>query len=147
MSHVIKEVAGLLGFTLKHATKKHALTIELLQQSHPSINNTLKIETGKRRSLWHKSVSFVVFNYRTSYHTNIGCEPSRDFHGRIPYKIMDSKFGVRPQQPHIPLSQNAQNVFDQTEMIYREVRKNAMQTCINYKAYYDKKPKLQNSKK
>ena len=28
MSHVIKEVAGVLGITLKHATTKHAQTIE-----------------------------------------------------------------------------------------------------------------------
>ena len=31
MSHVIKEVAGVLGITLKHATTKHAQTIALLE--------------------------------------------------------------------------------------------------------------------
>ena len=36
-SHVIKEVAGVLGFTLKHATTKHAQTIGLLERSHASI--------------------------------------------------------------------------------------------------------------
>ena len=35
-SHVIKEVPGVLGITLKHATTKHAQTIELLEQSHAS---------------------------------------------------------------------------------------------------------------
>ena len=54
MSHVIKEVAGVLGITLKHATTKHAQTIGLLVQSHASIKQALKIETGERRSLWHK---------------------------------------------------------------------------------------------
>ena len=34
MSHVIKEVAGVLGITLKHATTKHAQTIGLLEPSH-----------------------------------------------------------------------------------------------------------------
>ena len=34
MSHVIKEVAGVLGITLKQATTKHAQTIGLLEQSH-----------------------------------------------------------------------------------------------------------------
>ena len=59
MSHVIKEVAGVLGITLKHATTKHAQTIGLLEQSHASIKQILKIETGERRSLWHKkSVSW-----------------------------------------------------------------------------------------
>ena len=53
-SHVIKEVAGVLGTTLKHATTKHAQTIGLLERSHASIKQTLKIKTGERRSLWHK---------------------------------------------------------------------------------------------
>ena len=51
MSHVTNEVAGVLGITLKHATTKHAQTIGLLEQSHASIKQTLKIETGERRSL------------------------------------------------------------------------------------------------
>ena len=33
MSHVIKEVAGVLGITLKHATTKHVQTIALLERS------------------------------------------------------------------------------------------------------------------
>ena len=37
MSHVIKEVASVLGITLNHATTKHAQTIGLLEQSHASI--------------------------------------------------------------------------------------------------------------
>ena len=55
MSHVFKEVAGgVLGITLKHATTKHVQTIGLLGRSHVSIKQALKIETGERRSLWHK---------------------------------------------------------------------------------------------
>ena len=46
MSHVIKEVAGVLGITLKHATTKHAQTIGLLERSHETIKQALKIETG-----------------------------------------------------------------------------------------------------
>ena len=49
MSHVNKEVAGVLGFTLKHATTRQAQTIGLLERSHASIKQTLKIETGERR--------------------------------------------------------------------------------------------------
>ena len=48
-SHVIKEVADVLGITLKHATTKHAQTIGLLERSHMSIKQSLKIETGERR--------------------------------------------------------------------------------------------------
>ena len=43
MSHVIKEVAGVLGITLKHATTKYAQTIGILEQSHASIKQALKI--------------------------------------------------------------------------------------------------------
>ena len=53
-SHVIKEVAGVLGITLKHATTKQAQTIGLLERSHATIKQSLTIETGDRRSLWHK---------------------------------------------------------------------------------------------
>ena len=123
-SHVIKEVAGVLGVTLKHATTKHAQTIGLLERSHASIKKALKIETGERRSLWHKYINIAVLNYNTSYHTSIGCEPSRVFHGRIPYNIFDLKLGIRPQQQPIPTSQIAQDVLDQTEMIHQDVRKN-----------------------
>ena len=138
MSHVIEEVAGDLGITLKHATTKHAQTIGLLERSHMSIKQALKIETGERRSFWHKYVSIAALHYNTSYHKSIGCEPSRVFHGRIPYNILDLKLGIRPQQQPIPTSQIAQDVLDQTEMIHQNVRKNTMQAYIKYKAYHDK---------
>ena len=62
MSNVIEEVAGVLGITLKHATTKHAQTIGLLERSHASIKQALKIETGERRSLWHKYINIAVLN-------------------------------------------------------------------------------------
>ena len=133
-SHEIKEVAGVLGITLKHATTKHAQTIGLLERSHASIRQSLKIETGERRSLWHKYISIAVLNYNTSYHSSIGCEPSRVFHGRIPYSILDLKMGIRPQKTSSPDSEIAQDVLEQTEAIFQDVRQNAMQAYINYKA-------------
>ena len=139
MSQIIKEVTGVLGITLKHATAKHAQTIGLLERSNASIKQALKIETGERRSLWHKYINIAVLNYNISYHTSIGCEPSRVFHGRIPYNVLDLKLGFRPQQQPIPTSQIAQEVLEKTEMIHQVVRKNIMQAYIKYKAYYDKK--------
>ena len=112
MSHAIKEVAGVLGNTLKHATTKHAQTIGLLERSQASIKQALKIQTGERRSLWHKYINIAVLNYNTSYHTSIGCEPSRVFHGRIPYNVLDLKLGIRLQQQPIPTSQNAQEFLN-----------------------------------
>ena len=139
MSHVIKNVAGVLGITLKHATTKHAQKIGLLERSDASIKQALKVEIGERRSLWHKYINIAVLNYNTSYHTSIGCEPSRVFNGRIPYNVLDLKLGVHPQQQPIPTSQIAQEILEQTELIHHDVRKNIMQTYIEYKAFYDKK--------
>ena len=99
----------------------------------------MEIETGERRSLWHKYINIAVLNYNTSYHTSTGCEPGRVFHGRIPYKVLDLKLGIRPQQHPIPTSQIAQEVLEQTEMIHQNVGKNIMQAYIKYKAFYDKK--------
>ena len=139
MSHVIKEVAGVLGITLKHATTKHAKTIGLLERSHASIKQTLKIETDGQRSLWHKYINIAVLNYNTSCYTSIGCEPSRVFHGRIPYNVLDLKLGILPQQQPFVTSHIAQDVPEQTEMIHQDGCKNTMQAYIKYKAYYDKK--------
>ena len=89
--------------------------------------------------MWHKYINIAVLNYNTSYHTSIGCEPSRVSHGRIPYNVLDLKLGICPQQQPIPTSQIAQDVLEQTEMIHQDVRKNTMQAYIKYKAFYDKK--------
>ena len=103
------------------------------------MKQALKIETGERRSLWLKYINIAVHNYNTFYHTSIGCEPSRVFHGCIPYNVLDLKLGIRPQQQPIPTSKIAKDVLDQMDMIHQDVRKNAMQAYIKYEAYYDKK--------
>ena len=73
-SYVNKEVAGVRGITLKHATTKYAQIIGLLERSHASTKQALKIETGEWRSLWPKYVTIAVLNYITSYHSSIGCD-------------------------------------------------------------------------
>ena len=60
------------------------------------------------------------------------------FRGRITYNAQDIKLSIRLQQAPIPTLQYMQDVSDQTEMIYQDVRRNAMQAFIKYKAYYDK---------
>ena len=47
--------------------------------------------------------------------------------------------GIRPQKIPAPDSQIAQDVLEQTEMIFQDVREKAMQAYIKYKTYYDKK--------
>ena len=49
--------------------------------------------------------------------------------------------GIRPQKCPSSDSQVGHDVLEQTEAIFLDVRKNAMQAYIKYKAYYDKKAK------
>ena len=76
---------------LKHATTKHAQTIGILERTHASLKESLKIMTEERRKMWHQFLPMAVLNYNTSYHTSLGCEPSRVFHGRVPYNVLDLK--------------------------------------------------------
>ena len=83
MSDIIKEMGGVPGLTLKHATTKHARVIGMLERFHASIKQAFKIETGGRRSFWHKYVTIAVLNYNTFYQASIGFETSRVFRVRI----------------------------------------------------------------
>ena len=139
VSHVIKEVAGVIGITLKHATTKHAQTIGKFKWSHASIKQTLNIETSERRSLWQKYVIRAVLNYNTPYHAILGFKPSRAFQGRILYIVLDIKWGICLQQAPFPTSQNAQDVLAQTEAIHQDIQKNAMQAYIKHNHYFYKK--------
>ena len=84
VSQVIKGVRDVVGITLNHATTKRTQTIGILERTYVSLKKALIINTGERRSLRHKDVNIAVLNYNTSCHTNIGCEPSRVFHRRVP---------------------------------------------------------------
>ena len=47
--------------------------------------------------------------------------------------------GIRQQKKTKPNSQDAKVVFAQTEGIFEDVRKNAIQAYLKYKAYYHRK--------
>ena len=55
--------------------------------------------------------------------------------------------GIRPQKIPRPDSEIAQDVIEQTETIFQDVRKNAMQAYIKYKAYYDRRANASKLKK
>ena len=141
MSHVIREVACVLGITLKHATTKRAQINGLPERCYAAIKQTLRFETGERRNLWHKYVSIAIVNYTTTSHASFGCEASRVFPGLTAYNILDLEISIRPQKFPSPESQMAQDELEQTERIVQDVRKNAMQAYIGHKAYYYKKNK------
>ena len=143
-SHVIKEVAGVLGITLKHAARKHAQKIELLERSDASIQQSLKIETGERRSLWHKYISIAVFNYNTSYHSSFGCEPSRVFHGRVPYNILDIKMGFVHRKIPLQIQKLRKTSLSRQRRFSKTSEKKPYKLTSNTKRIMKKQPMPQN---
>ena len=139
MSEVMADATRTLGIQLRHATTKHAQTFGLLERCHVSLKETLKISTGERRTMWHQYVAIATLNYNTSYHSALGCEPSRVFHGRIPYNVLDLKFGIRNAQQTTPTTIPGEDILHKTQQITETVSKNLMQSYIRYKQYYDKK--------
>ena len=55
--------------------------------------------------------------------------------------------GIHPQEIPPPDSQIAQDMLEQTETIFQDVRKITMQAYIKYKAYYDRKANASKLKK
>ena len=95
----MQQITTALAIQLRHATTKHAQTIGILERTHASLKESLKIMTGERRTRWHQFLPMAVLNYNTSYHTSLGCEPSKAFHGRVPYNVLDLKYGLKTQNP------------------------------------------------
>ena len=139
MSEVVADTTRVLGIQLRHATTKHAQTIGILERCHASLKEALKTSTGERRTMWHQFVPTATLNYNTTYHSAIGCEPSRVFHGRIPYNVLDLKFGLKQNQQPNPTTDIGEEVVQKTRMIHESVSKHLLHSYIRYKQYYDKK--------
>ena len=81
------------------------------------------------------------------HHSNIDCEPSRVFHGRVPHNILGHELGLR-FNPNITLTTDfAEELKRRTKILYDKTKKNVMQSYIKYKRYYDKKAKASPLKK
>ena len=139
MSEVVADTTRVLGIQLRHATRKHAQTIGILERFHASLKEALKISTGERRTMWHQFVPTATLNYNTTYHSAIGCEPSRVFHGRKPYNVLDLKFGLKQNQKPNSTTDIGEEVVQKTRMIHESVSKHLLHSYIRYKQYCDKK--------
>ena len=140
-STIIAEVTQILSITLKCATTKHPQTIGKLERTHASLKTNLKMACGEYRRQWHKYLPLAVLNHNTSYHTSIGCEPTRVFHGRIPYNILDHKLGNNPNEKINPTTEFAEEIQNRTKILIDKTKQNIMQSYIKYKEYYDRKAK------
>ena len=135
----MQQTTAILGIQLKHATTKHAQTIGILARTHASFKESLKIMTGERRTMWHQCLPIALLNYNTSYYTSLGCEPSRVFHGRVPYNVLDLKYGLKPQATTPINHEIAEGVLQQTQQILDQSQQGLMQAYVRHKRYYDRK--------
>ena len=131
-SNIISEVPKILGVTLKCATTKHPQTIGKLERTHASLKTNLKTASGEYRRQWHKNLPLVVLNYNTTYHSRIGCEPSKVFHGQIPYNVLDNKLGNNPSKNFLPTTEFAEEVQQRTQILIDQTKKNIMQSYLKY---------------
>ena len=138
-AQVTHEVTAVLGNELKHATMKHAQTIDLLERTHASVKTRLKAATGEFRNNWHKYLPLAVLNHNTTYHASLGCEPSRVFHGRIPDNILDYKLGYNPNPRYQAQTDVAEEIQRRMKILLDQTKKNIMQSYLKYEAYYDRK--------
>ena len=89
--------------------------------------------------MWHKYVQIAVMNYNTTYHETLGCEPSTVFHGRIPYKVLDLKLGIKPKRKTTPNSDIAEQLQKLIDEVRATTKDNIMLSYLKYKKYYDRK--------
>ena len=141
-SRLVTEVSHILGIQIKCATTKHPQTIGKLERTHASLKTNLKMASGDYRRQWHKYLPLAVLNYNTTYHATLGCEPSRIFHGRIPYNILDHKRGLNPNPKVLPTTDFADEFQRLTQILIDLTKKNIMQSYLKYKEYYDRKAKM-----
>ena len=140
-SRVVTEVAKILGITLQCATTKLPQTIGKLERTHASLKGNLKMASGEYRRPWHKYLPLAVLNYNTTYHSSLGCEPSRIFNGRVPYNILDHRLGLNPNPKILPTTDFAEELQRRTQILIDKTKKNIMQSYLKYKDYYDRKAK------
>ena len=138
MSEVVDDTTRVLGIQLRHTKTKHAQTIGILERSHASLKEALKISTGERRTMWLQFVPTATLNYNTTYYSALGCESSRVFHGRVPYDVLNLKFGLKRSQIKNPTTGVGKEVVQKTRMIHGSVSKHLLHAYIRYKQYYDK---------
>ena len=145
-SKLVAEIAQILGIQNRCATtlcddKQFPQTIGKLERTHASLKTNLKISSGEYRRQWHKYLPLAVLNYNTSYHSTLGCEPSRIFHVRIPYNILDHKLGLNPNPTILPTTDFAEEFQRRTQTLLDNTKKNIMQSYLKYKEYFDRKAK------
>ena len=140
-SKLVAEIVQILGIQVECATTKHPQTIGKLERRYASLKTNLKMPSGNYRRQWHKYVPLVVLNNNTTYHATLGCEPSRIFHGRILYNLLDHKLGLNPNPKVLPTTDFADELQRRTQILLDSTKKHILQSYLKYKDNYDRKAK------
>ena len=74
-SQVTRKVE-VLEVDLKHASTKHAQTIDMLERTHATVKTHSKAATGEFRHNWHNFLKLDVLNHNTFYHASLGTNSS-----------------------------------------------------------------------
>ena len=141
ISTIVAGTVQILGITFKCATTKHQQTISNLERTHASLKTNLKMASREYRRQWHKYLPSVVLKYNTTYHSCIGCEPSKVFHGRIPHKILEQKLANTPNKNFLPTIEIAGEVQQRTQILIDQTKIYIMQSYLKYKEFFDRKAK------
>ena len=140
-SKLIAEIAQTLGIQIRFATTKHMQTIGKLERTHASLKTNLKMASGEYRRQWHKYLTLAVLKCNTSYYSTLGCEPSKIFHGLIPYDYLEHNLGLNPNPTVLPTTDFAEEFQRRTQFLLDSTNKNIMQSYLKYKEYYDRQAK------
>ena len=92
--------------------------------------------SGEYRRQWHKYLPPAVLNYNTTYHSSIGCEASKFFHGLIPYNVLGDESGNTSNKYSLPTTEFAEEVLRRTQFLIDQLKK-IMQSYLKYEKYYD----------
>ena len=139
MSEVMTDTTRVLSIQMRHAATKHAQTNGILERCHASFKEAFKTSTEARRTIRHQFVPTATLNYNTTYHSALGCEPSRVLHNRIPYNVLDLKFGLKQAQSKTSTTDEGEEVLQKTRMIHEAVSKHLLHSYIRYKQNYGRK--------
>ena len=139
-STVIAEITQILAIRRNCATTKHLQTIGELERTYASLKTKLK-KCKENRRQWHEYLPVAVLNHNTSYHASIRCEPTRVFHCRIPYNILDHKLGNNPNEQIILTTEYAEDIQNRTILLIDKTKQNVVHSHLKCKEYYDRKAK------
>ena len=67
--------------------------------------------------------------------------PTREFHGKIPYKVLDHKLGNNSNEQITLTIEIAEEIQTRTKILIDKTKQNLMQSYIEYKEFYGDKAK------